>query len=76
MNVLRITMNRENAVFNQIHHLPSGWSRLPGATSDVPGVAVTASTIYVAVRGMDNGIYFGTVTRGGMTFQGWVSVGT
>jgi hypothetical protein len=52
-----------------------GWSHLPGATIDSPGVAVTASKIYLAVRGTNNGIYFGTVTRSGMTFNGWTSVG-
>ncbi|MGY0287374.1 MAG: hypothetical protein ACUX7D_01210 [Candidatus Methanodesulfokora washburnensis] len=49
------------------------WAQLPGSTPDAPSVAVNTgkSRAYIAVRGMDNGIYFGYFDLENQTFSGW-----
>ena len=51
----------------------SAWARLPGSTPDAPSAAANAdgSRVYVAVRGMDNGIYFGYFDIASQKFVGW-----
>jgi hypothetical protein len=49
----------------------SGWTALPGATSDSPGAAVCGGLLNIAVRGSDNGIYYGYVALSTNGFSGW-----
>ncbi|MCC6049520.1 MAG: hypothetical protein LM580_02365 [Thermofilum sp.] len=51
----------------------SAWVRLPGLTPDAPSAAANTdgSRVYVAVRGMDNGIYFGYFDIASQKFVGW-----
>jgi endonuclease YncB( thermonuclease family) len=54
----------------------SAWVQLPGLTLDAPSAAANAegSRVYVAVRGMDNGIYFGYFDIASQKFVGWVQL--
>ena len=49
------------------------WAQLPGSTPDAPSLAVSTGTsrVYIAVRGMNNGIYFGYFDLINQTFSGW-----
>jgi hypothetical protein len=49
-----------------------GWTLLPGATIDGPGVTVVGTTLQIAVRGFDGGsIWFGTVNLTTKAFSSW-----
>ena len=50
------------------------WALLPGSTPAAPSIVVNRerSRVYIAVRGMDNGIYFGYFDVLNQTFRGWM----
>jgi hypothetical protein len=53
----------------------NNWVQLPGSTPDAPSVAVgREGRAYIAVRGMDNGIYFGYINLNNWTFSGWTKL--
>jgi len=54
--------------------LAGTWTVLPGSTPDSPAAAVCGVSLHVAVRGSDNGIYYGYVTLSDYIFHGWTRV--
>jgi hypothetical protein len=49
----------------------SGWIGLPGSTPDSPAATTCGGMVHVAVRGGDDGIYYGNVTLSTSVFSGW-----
>jgi hypothetical protein len=49
----------------------SGWIGLPGSTRDSPAATTCGGMVHVAVRGGDDGIYYGNVTLSTSVFSGW-----
>jgi hypothetical protein len=47
----------------------SGWSVLPGSTSEGPGIAFLAGQLHIVVKGMSGGLYHGCLATSG--FSGW-----
>ena len=47
----------------------SGWAKLPGSTPSAPSTASDGHTVWLAVRGMDNGIYLNRLN--GLGWSGW-----
>jgi len=52
----------------------SSWSRLPGTTVDKPETLVYTDVLCIAVRGSDNGIYYGRIGIGTGGWSGWERV--
>jgi len=51
------------------------WNVVPtGTTTDSPGAAVYDGKLYIAVRGMDDGLYFGWVSLTDDSFTGWTKL--
>ena len=74
----------DNGIYYTICNASSGtcepWKRLPGSTPDAPSAAwgfdpaqgaYSSSRVYIVVRGMDNGIYFGYIDLNTRIFSGW-----
>jgi len=49
----------------------SGWTAVQGSTPDSPAACACGPRLHLAVRGNDNGIYYGYVTLSTKTFSGW-----
>ena len=50
------------------------WNRLPGATADSPAAVRCSGGLHIAVRGTNNGIYYGYFDFSTKTFSGWLQV--
>jgi hypothetical protein len=49
----------------------TGWTPIPGSTVDRPALASDGSTMILAVRGSNNGIYVKTMDLGSGVWYGW-----
>jgi len=52
----------------------TGWNALPGTTPSSPAATSCGGHMYIAVRGSDNGIYYGYVTLATKGFSGWLKL--
>lgn len=53
----------------------TGWTNLQGATIDKPALASDGSTLTLAVRGTNNGIYVKTMDLSSGVWSGWITIG-
>ena len=58
-------------IWNETETDWSGWSKLPGSTTDRPAAVTFNNSLHIVVRGIDSGIYHGSIDLESDVFSGW-----
>ncbi|MEB3859592.1 MAG: hypothetical protein LRS43_00110 [Desulfurococcales archaeon] len=72
--VSAIGLNNNNIYLGTVANGSVSWTLIPGASSSKASLARCGQIVYVAVRGLNDGIYVGYVNQSSMTFSGWVRI--